>query len=212
MAITGRPEEAMRLQEQLAQAFLDRLEYEEISYQLSEWYRLAGATGDREGFERARRLQERLSRLGGLGFTGSRYVDLTRARARVCLGLIDDSEPHCTLRSLSADLRVPDHIRWSAVRWLSRLLAERGGDPERETALRLMMEAAAAEIVPQRTARTRLALAEMDAALRQERPEDAQKALSDLERLDPGPVGHLITAAQQAERDSSEYVARFYPY
>jgi hypothetical protein len=83
MAVTGRPEEALRLQEELAQAFLARLEYEEVSYQLTEWYRLAGALEDRQAFTRAREVHARVVRLGGLGFTGSRYVDLALARARL---------------------------------------------------------------------------------------------------------------------------------
>jgi hypothetical protein len=212
MAVTGQPEDALRIQEQLARAWLERLEYEEISYQLSEWYRLAGALNDRDAFQRGRELHDRVWPLGGLDLTGSRYVDLAASGARVRLELIAASEPRETLQSLSRDLRVPVQMRWSAVRWLACLLAETGEVAERDVILQPLVGAAATEKAPQRTARTRLALVRLDSALRQRRQADIQEALSALQELDPGPVGHLIAAAQRIGRDLGEYVARFYPY
>lgn len=212
MAVTGRPEEALRLQEELARAFLDRLEYEEVSYQLTELYRLAGALEDRDAFARTRELHERVLRLGGLGFAGSRYVDLALARSRFCLGMTDPQEPVTTLRSLGGDLRIPAHIRWSATRWLARLL-DQVGDPEAySSVLSPLVTAADPKGANDRTARTNLVLARIDLALRRGGEPEADLALHSLRELDPGPVGHLVAAAQRLGKSEPAYVARFYPY
>jgi hypothetical protein len=212
LAITGHPEEALALQRELAQAFVDRLEYGEVSYQLSEWYRLTGALGDRDEFEQARRLQERIARLGALGFTGDRYVDLARSRAMVALGVVEGGEPMETLRSLASNGRAPAHVRWSAVRWLARLLDENGRDAQRETVLQPLIDAAERETGRQRTARSRRVLTELDFALRRNQEGNAAACVKRLDEVDPGPIGHLVKAATDRQADPGEYVARFYPY
>jgi hypothetical protein len=212
MAVTGRPEEALRLQEELAQAFLDRLEYEEVSYQLSEWYRLGGALEDQEAFGRAREVHERVVRLGGLGFTGSRYVDLALARARVCLGVTEGPEPEQTLRSLNTDLRIPAHVRWSATRWLARLLDEAGEAESRLSVMSPLVTAADPSRGNDLNVRANLVLVDLDFALARGSEQEAGRATELLKEIDPGPVGHLLTAAHRLGKGGPAYLARFYPY
>jgi hypothetical protein len=68
-AVTGRAAQALPMQEQAAVAFFGQLEYAEVSFPLTEWYRLAGVSGDQQAFDRAERLHERVEERGGLGFS-----------------------------------------------------------------------------------------------------------------------------------------------
>jgi hypothetical protein len=157
-------------------------------------------------------MHQRVLRLGGLGFGGSRYVDLALARARVRLGFSQGAEPFESLQSLSGDLRVPSHVRWSAVRWLARLLGKAGDAEVRGSVLSPLIAAADPDEGDDLNARTSLALIDLDVALQRGEQRKAQHALELLEELDPGPVGHLIGAAKRLGESAPSYVARFYPY
>jgi hypothetical protein len=211
-AVSGRPEEALALQEQLACALFARLEYEEISYQLSEWYRLAGALGDSAAFGRATDMHRRVERLGGLGLAGSAYVDLFRASAQVCLGAADSDGPESTLRALACDAKVAPQVRWSATRWLVRWLVDSGREAESATVLEPLATSAASEVAPRRVARSRYALVRLDDAVRRSSHEDANGALEAIHELDPGPVGQLMRAADVSRRSPPQYVSVYYPY
>lgn len=205
-AVNGQPERALALQEQIALALLDRLEYSEVSYQLSEWYRLAGALSDHAAFARATDVHRRVDRLGGLGFTGSPYCRLARARAQVCLELTEGADPEASLRQLAGDTRIPRQVRWSAVRWLARLLALGGRDEEKEAVLAPLRAAAACS---EHAAEVRLALVQLDQGGRVGDSAVCQAAVEALRKLEPGPVVQLIHSAR---REMGEHLSALYPY
>ena len=199
-AVTGRPAEALEMQQRVARAFVATFEDGQVSFQLSEWFRLAGALGDTEAFERAEAFCTRLDATGGLSAAGAPYVKLAQARARIELGRTD-AETRDRLDALSRDLGVPAHLRWSACRWAARawrLAGERTLAEERLTAMEL--ERARAP-----HAARYLLLAEFDAA--QDTGGTAEAFLDRLAALDPGPLTHL-----RAAYESDAEIVRFYPY
>jgi len=211
LAVTGQPHEALRIQEALAKVFLCQFEYDQISYQLSEWYRLAGACDDRAAFDRAEDMCVGVTKLGGLGFAGKPFVSLTRARAMVCLQISHQDDPAKTLESLSRDLQLPTHLRWSAARSYALMLTARG-EVERQNQLVTELEQAAEQSSNQaQDLRIALTLCRIDLALTEACCGSATDPLLDqLKALDPGPLSHLLKAAAGVE--PARYVARFYPY
>ena len=207
LAVTGDPERALALQRAIADALFERFEYDDLSFQLSEWFRLAGATANREAFEAAERFLGKLRWHTRLPRAGARFVALARARAQVALGCaVHEAEQ--TLREMLGDDTAPLHLRCSAARWLARVspadAAELLGswrqphaeDPERIAAI----------------AAPFLVLARLDAALASGDTAAAGDCLTELHTHAPGIVGHLATAARRAGCDAPAYVAQFYPY
>jgi hypothetical protein len=204
-AVTGRPREALQVQEQLAAALFQNFEHQATSFQVSEWYRLAGACGDADALERARRFDVSVELLGGYAGEGRYYVRLARAKGMLLLGRSVDYEALGQLQRL-CEGRAPDHVRHSARRWLVRALeaADREVGRHHREAL-----AAAAREGMSADARKQLALVRLDDALRARDGGVAEAALASLREEDPGPVGLLETAADGTR---AEYVARYYPY
>jgi hypothetical protein len=202
LAVAGAPREALARQQQLAAAFAERLRFEEVSFQLSEWYRLAAALGDAEAFEAALEMEELAARNGGLGLDGSPYVDLARARGELVLALDRRTRPPERLAAAQDTLRVlvaaavPDHVRDGARRILARWLRQHPGGP------RLPDGAAAPKLA---------ALLALDEALERGDAPAAETALDALDAREPGLLGHL-RASCPAESTVAAWVARFYPY
>lgn len=210
LAVTGRESEALRLQEDAAIGFLERLADEDISFPLSEWYRLSGALGDVDAFLRAEEFLEKIETR--LQFTpeGRPYVDLARCKAMVLLGQTLGGEPGRTLERLGGDARLPSHVRWSAVRWHIRLLDACGLSAD---ASRLRESFDSASSVPASdtdTARRFGVLVKLDRAVRAADDSAALDALRALERLQGGIVAHILAAAPTGQ--AAECVARLYPY
>ena len=88
------------MQQRVARAFVATFEDAQVSFQLSEWFRLSGALGDAEAFARAETFLAKLEATGGLTPSGAPYVHLARARARVELGQ-SDAETRDRLDALS---------------------------------------------------------------------------------------------------------------
>jgi hypothetical protein len=203
-AVTGRPTDALEMQQRVARAFVAIFEEGEVSFQLSEWFRLSGALADADAFAGAEALLGRLDTVGCLSAAGKPYVELSRARARVQLGTADRATAE-RLDRLSSDLSVPAHVRWSAHRWAVR--AWRGlGDKDRAAeGLKDMLRNG--RTVPH--ALRYLVLAGLDADILEHRAgvQDVRAGIARLRELDPGPMGHLDAAyADPAD------IIRFYPY
>ena len=65
-AVTGRAVDALEMQQRVARAFVATFEDAQVSFQLSEWFRLSGALGDAEAFARAETFLAKLDATGGL--------------------------------------------------------------------------------------------------------------------------------------------------
>jgi hypothetical protein len=191
LAVTGRPVEALALQERVARAFSAIYADQDVAYPLAEWARLAGVVDDREALARAVDLHERSRSSGGYRGLGPRYVELAILKASRLI------EPDNTwIRDLAlamgTDATLPDTLRWSALRWAGR--AGRA---------RLMRAADGGN----RVAARQLVLSDLDEALRAGEMGTAESCVEALARYDPGPVRHLRrTGATVAE------IARQYPY
>ncbi|BCS35944.1 hypothetical protein TBR22_A51790 [Luteitalea sp. TBR-22] len=190
LAVTGRPDEARRLQEQVALAFAAIYADQDVAYPLAEWARLAGVLGDVEALARAERAHDRARSSGGYRGLGPRYVDLALVKGAL---LVDPTDAQARRRALAlgTDPTLPDTLRWSALRWAG------GG--------RAALERATAEGDP--VAGRQLVLARLDEAVRAGDPAAVESAMRVLARYDPGPVGHLRRAGA-----SSSDIARLYPY
>lgn len=217
-AVTGRPAEALRMQEETARAFVAAFDDENVSHSLAEWYRLAGACGDRESFGRAESCRAAVTARGGLDVTGTPYVVLSRCRASILLGLAAGKGIEADLERMQADEDLAEHVRWSASRWRIRALAQ----SDAEAASRLVdqvtatiggMEVAEAQGEALGTVRARVfrTLILMDQEIAVGRQMETGPLLDALLQLRGGPVRHLVQACPSGE-SPAEYVARFYPY
>lgn len=201
-SITGSSQDALARQEEAAEVWRMLNHTGEISYPLSEWYRLSGALGDGAALERADRFSENLlTETQALLREESPFVRLARARAAVLLGRDADRRASEDLRALCRDLHVPDHVRHAAIRSLLRIAP----DPD----LLEDLEAAAGR---DRTARAQLALVSLDRALAEQSGGASARCLEELGGLAPGIIPKLIAAADRLGEQRDAYVARFYLY
>jgi hypothetical protein len=206
LAVSGEPARALAHQMEAARGLLERMERESVSFPLAEWYRLAGALGERAAFDAAEAVRRDVEAQGGLG-PGRPYVELARARALVALGA-EPGDAEETLERLGRDEEVPSHVRWSAVRWHVRLREEQGLDA---TAVLARFDVAAGRGEAEaRRARPFRVLVELDRAVRGGDGAAGVAALAELAALQPGVVGHLARAAAPAEAAAA--VARLFPY
>lgn len=208
-AVTGRPGDALIRQEELARVYFDCLLYSEISFPLAEWYRLSGIVGDRAAFGRADQMKAAVESAGGFGLHGSVYVQLSRCKASVLLHHGQNVLVEEGLTQLADDRRAPEHVRWSAVRWLLRV---RGNDASRRNQLSEALAQAASvdERRRRHAAAVNVALAELDAAVAGEDYEKSRTALGRLRQLEPALMAHLLAAADGD--DPGPFVSIHYPY
>jgi hypothetical protein len=197
LAVNGRPGEAMRLDEALVRAFTAAFAEEEASHPLAEWYRLSGACRDAQAFSRAEQAAEAIAARGGLE-DGRAYLSLARAKSLVELGRVDDALP--LLEAAARDVRLPEHLRLSAMRWAARP----GRAVAREWREALRRDPGAEGPV----GRVFVLLSDLDRALAE--GTETAETLDALTASAPGIVGALRRAAP-AGRDAA-YVGRFYPY
>jgi hypothetical protein len=196
-AITGREVTALVLDRRLARAFAEAFAESEVAGPLAEVFRLAGVLHDRGAFEDADDLREQVLTAGGFGLLGAPHVELSRARALVMLGRLDDSVLD-TLSALAVDASVSEHVRGSAARWFVRALRERRHDDAAAERL--------ARLEQQSGDERYVVLAHLDAALAAGDAPRASGFVARLSKLDPGPVGHLLTVSADPA-----YVATRYP-
>lgn len=227
-AVTGQPAQALVFQREAAQQWLERHCVAEVSYPLSEWYRLAGALEDEAAFGEAESLLARLVVRSGQPGLGSVYLKLSRAVARVRLALQAD-DAAVTLWEILCDRHLDVDVRATAGRWWG-ISAQTRGDRglakvRPEEAQGLSRRSKGYEGVVQRLEEVLgvgsrplsrcLALLGLEA--------DAGSwvqsgALARLVELEPQPTGLLMAAAQRLHGSEAEvglvaaYVRRFYPY
>jgi hypothetical protein len=209
LAATRRVKEALELQETLAGGFFAQLCYADVSFPLTEWYRLAGVCNDADAFRRAEAMRALVDERGGFGFDGSPFVDLGRCRAMVLLGRRDAEDPEWTLARLAADGRIAAHVRWSAARWLVRVFDGSGRSELADDRL-AEMEAAAAGGPGAAVARRFLALARLDRALGAGDRAAAAARADDVRTAQPGLTANLLAGVPEGDRP--RVLATLYPY
>jgi hypothetical protein len=210
LAFTGRLSEALMAQQETAQGFVERMEVSELSYPLSEWFRLAGALGDQRAFDAAEEMLTRGAQMHASDSLASPYVLLARNRAGVQLGHEADAiEEH--LHALCTDLALPTHVRGSAARWLIRLRDVFGDEPCATDCERALRALGAGTGRDANLALRYLDLIELDRAVRAENTKRSSDIVRRLARREGGLVRNLsIRAPAGAAR--FEWLARVWPY
>lgn len=203
-AVTGRAREALDAQAPLAEAYRARGELAETTYPLSEWFRLAGALGDRGAFEAAAAFEEQVARGPGAVLARPGMVWVARARAAAAAALGDERAADALAEPLVAD-HLPAHVALGALR--VRVAVGR----VTEEAARAWLDRSAA---PTALKRRYAHLFDLDAALRREDEPAAEAALDALAAHEPEPLGHLLRAFRDHTPASSRpaWVQRLYPY
>ena len=209
LAATGRAEEALVLQQAAADGYVERLQYDEVSYPLTECYRLAGALEDMAAWSRAESMRETLLELGALDPHGEVFVDLHRARAQIGLG-IDDDEAGATLDRFAVTHAAPAHARASALRWRVRL-ARRSGDAPGAHAR--ILEIDAEDTAPAGNWREARILVDLDEAVFEGDAERCASLIASLLALEPVPQGlQNLWRAARGRPASADYLLRHYLY
>jgi len=209
LAVTGHPEEALDRQRRLARAYFGSLLYTDVSFPLTEWFRLAGALHDREAFDAAEELRQRVLPLGAFGMHGSAYVELAWARAAWRLAARAEDESLAVVASLAHQPAMAHHVRWAAARVLVRLVG-RDAAVARQVLDALESSAASHDRRVHHAARVAAALIAVDDALAARHTAQAAAAVDRLAALEPGLIGHLRDAA--TPHAVPDTIARFYPY
>jgi hypothetical protein len=203
-ALTGREVTALVLDRRVARAFAEAFAEEDVSWPLAEVFRLSGVLHDRGAFEDADDLREQVLTAGGFGLRGAPHVELSRARAQVMLGRIDEQVLD-QLHGLAHDRGAPPPVRWSASRWFVRALRERKHDESAAAQLARFEQELRAEPRDGDAGERYLLLAHIDAALAADDPTRAASLVAHLEKLDPGPLGHLLAVSTEAAYIASRY-------
>ena len=201
-AVTGRPVEALRRQEEVARTWWDAFDAAPISFSLTEWYRLSGACEDRASFGRAEIFRSELLRAADLVGDSRAYVQLARCKAGLQLHTLSDDELLSDLKKL-LDHRLPDHLHWSAHRWLVRLNRD---SCRRDDAQKLIDALMASETSDAKTQRALAILDDSDLS------PNWEQALTDLQSANPGPLANLLQAAERLVENPARYVATYFPY
>jgi hypothetical protein len=209
-AVTGHPERSLQTQFELARVYLDSFLPDEVSFPLSECYRLSGLLCDATSFDRAESLRTEATAAGGLGFVGSPYVGLARARAQLLLGPTDCEEARDTLVRLAGDARLAAHVRWAGARWLHRCPSEKATSDLHAADAALAAAARDTDSRKAHAATVQTALIQLDLSLDRSDPPGAERALAMLQEKEPGLIGLLAGWAPTGEVPS--HVARYYPY
>lgn len=208
-AVTGRERKALELQQAIAAAFLERGGFDDISFQLAEWYRLAGALGDEAAWHAAQRFEERALQRGSYPPNAVCFVQLARLRGAVALGSSGDGMRR-ELESLATSPEVPDHVCDAAARWLAVMLEARGL-PGADRVLARLQPAADEPRAYDDSRHAASLLVQMQRALARGASEHAAELAERFAELEPGIAGHLRTSPAPGE-SFAERLLRLYPY
>ncbi len=203
----GQFERALDMQRKVARDFARSGDFSEISFQLTEWYRLAGCMGAPDGLQVLREADAFIDLHQALehGGEGRDFVTLCRARACIQLGR-DDQETEESLRELADKDSARHHLRYSAMRWLARLFAVRG-QPDLRRGPISRLETATVEGPAADQAGWFLCLANLDQAIAEQRQGDALQLVDEL-AVAFGP----IVAAARSVTDDPAFIAETFPY
>ena len=199
--------EALDMQMEAAEFFADNGAWADVSFQLSEWYRLAGCFPTDRGHEvfgqadAFARKHEISANSGG----EPPFVTLGRARSQVQLGIAND-DTAAVLTALAANPEARAHLRYSSLRWLARHERASPVPPVGGSAL-MRLEHAARNGTTDKQARLFLCLARLDEAVASGHSEDARAFVEELS----GYFGLIVAALQNVDADPA-FVARAFPY
>jgi len=205
LSVTGRLESALRQVHQSTAGLVERDAFQVATRPLADMFRIAGLLSEPEAFAAAEELRDDIRAHVALEWSESSHVDLSRARAMILLGRVPE-DIEGILRKLASRHEGCAQLRYSAVRWLVRVLDDPGRGDEGDRLLSELDEKGTQFRRDAETARTFAALIRLDRSLRSGDRDGADKALQALEREDPGLVRNLRrTAADGAA------LARLYP-
>jgi len=210
-AVTGDPSLALDYQTECSLQWMQRFQFREVSFSLSEQFRLAGALGDQAALADATVVYDELVRRGELSGLSRAYVDLSRCRAMVMSDTPDRALER--LQGLFDDEHSPVQLQLSAARWLSQAHRKMGdaksADVVQETLAGIARTATNDIDVVQKY----LTLASLDQALADGAAAKAATAVGELQEIEAYPTNHLVASYSEQRADSVEaYVQRYYPY
>lgn len=120
--VTGNASEALAHQLEAIEGWLERWEYDEVSYPLSAAVVYAGAIRDKSAFQRLSEFDEEWRFRAGARPEGDAYVQAARARAEVQLGRLEEAAKRIAWFE-KRNGQLPDHLRDGGLFWLSRALS-----------------------------------------------------------------------------------------
>ena len=209
LAVTGRPSEALQLQEDVISGFYDRYRHDQAGEALAECYRLAAALKDSDAL---RRIEERFSTMLSFGGCDRRMLPLlesARLNARLRLLHEWDDVALARLQAMSLDPSLHWSISYAALRNYVSLLIEKEQSDE---ILRLVEQALDGSVCfrgDDKPARTYRALIALDLGLASRAMPTARAATEELTNLHPGLVGNIHSGSTGIPLP--ELLARWYP-
>jgi hypothetical protein len=202
-AVTGAPVRALERQTMVTRIQRETYAWQEMSRPLAEWLRLAGACGVLESFERAEEMFREADAYRAIDTDGRAYVALSWARGAIMLSVERGDEVPNTLDRLANDSVVPDHVQWSARRWLAKHYAQVGDTTAAGEQVRILEEASAPD------ARIACLLMRLDGCTAS-LGSGSLGLVQELRALQEGVVRHLLKASPPG--GEADYVTQFYPY
>jgi hypothetical protein len=210
LSAVGKWSEGLALQREAARGFCSRLSPSDLSYPLSEWYRLAGVLRDEQAFREADLMRQQAAQMQAPDLIDNPYVDLAMCRARVMLGK-DLDAALSRLQSLCLDPSLPSHVRWSAVRWLVRAIGVQPDASQAERWIESLRAAANGSARDARLASRYSDLIDLDRAVRDSDSERSSTVVLRMQAADPGLFKNLLLGAPNGLRRPA-HLANVYPY
>lgn len=211
-SVTGRTDQALDSARSAARGHFERFAYDQVSYPLCEWLRLAAAAGDVAAFDEASQLVERVRALAGSRDIGEWFMRSAHAYGAARLladsvaGAPDSAETVRALEGIVAASRggrsqVRSAQASRALHLLALAEADDAGRARRREALDALEDPTGAW------------LADLDAGTRglPDAP-PVQVTLDRLQRAAPQTLAHLMAAPLPDGCVRAEYIARYYPY
>lgn len=134
--VTGNASEALSHQLEAIEGWLERWEYDEVSYPLSAAFVYAGAMRDESAFQKLSEFDQQWRFRAGSRPWGDAYVQVARARAEVQLGRAEEAAKRIGWFEKRND-QLPDHLRDGGLFWLARALSS---DPEHAEKVRAQIK------------------------------------------------------------------------
>jgi len=208
IAVLGRPAEALEHQLTVHRGWLALRGWSEVSYSVSEWFRLASLIEKAPEGGGLAEAEEAFLNLGAVGeHIFDDYMMHYRCRARVVCPeepwtalTLDEAVMH--LRSVWEQARKPSSLRWSSLRWLIVAVTLRDGTAAAAALLDEAERSVAGQVGV--TPLVYRALIDMD------RGHEPQAALNRLFGTRPQPTRMLIQGACSAHADPASWVARWW--
>lgn len=211
-SVTGRTAAALDSARTAARGHFERCAYEQVSYPLCEWLRLAAAAGDRGSFGEASELADRVRALAGGRAAGEWFVRTAHAcgAARLRADRVPDApDPAPTVSALEAIVQAFRggrlEVRGAPALRALHLLALSEGDDDAAARWR--------EALGNLDDQTGAWLADLDVETHgRSGTSTAQATLASLRQAAPQTLAHLMAAPLPEGATRAAYIARYYPY